>query len=192
MESGTADEVVAPEPTRRVAPLPWWFHVVLVAGAAALLWGTSTPMMIRSWLAVGGLVVMLAALGWLVEVVALVRARQWSKGVLVLPVVMVVVAVALGIEVPLRLRWGATFHDPFERLTETVQPDDAPMMVGGLTVTEIERFGDDLVFHLESEGVVQNGGVAFSMDGVDSLIARSGHSYTFQDLDDHWYIWNDD
>ena len=46
MSDGAATHDVDPGAapvSRRVAPLPWWFHVVLVVGVAALLWGTSTP-----------------------------------------------------------------------------------------------------------------------------------------------------
>jgi hypothetical protein len=196
MSDGAATHDVDPGAapvSRRVAPLPWWFHVVLVVGVAALLWGTSTPMLNRNWLTVGGAVVTLASLGWLVQVVALVRNRQWSKGVLVLPLVMIVMGVALGIEAPLKLRWGATFHDPFESLTESVRPEDAPMTVGGLRVTQIERFGGDLVFHLEGEGVIDDGGLAFSMDGLDALLDSSGHEFgNIREIDTHWYVWNDD
>jgi hypothetical protein len=179
------------------------FHVQLVVLLGALLVFASSP---AEHPVVGlSLVLLLLAaaatwLGWVLVLIAKGDAlpRRLIRA-LAAPVLVIVVAVAIGVDLPVHVRWvhsRPAFDAELRRLDREGSPlqtvDSRPGRLGWYSVDWVDVRAEGTFFYLHAAPISDDAGFVRLPEGVtDQLRTGSYKAYSFLALGDGWYAFID-
>jgi hypothetical protein len=150
-------------------------------------------------LAVASLFVM--GILWAVRLVGSIvsKPRQLGWRWLIAPAVVIVTALLVVIEVPLRVRFGLSRND-FDAVVADLPPRgtfddwavlDVPATIGSYRIVSGWQVGNNVILY-ESNGLLfDDAGFAYLPNGVDDRLGNGAfEAPTFENLGGGWYAWH--